>query len=427
MQPILKQLMPPIAGVKRRPRIHRSFAGLAVTLSFLFGYAAPGISAEWTLAPDISVGTIYNDNNRLSETGDEIVVWGGFADITGIAERRTELSTTSIRPRIVTSRFPGDEDEDATNLYLDFFNRTRGERHEWDWKGNFARAETLRAQRVDLGTPDPDLDNDEIGETGRVNVRRTRTIARLAPRFIYDVSERTSGGVGLDYMDVSYNREDFGEAVDYNNARAELFMINRVSPVSRLRTTVFGTRYESDAVNNDSSGYGVRGRYEYDIAETTRLFLDIGAQRTTVEAGPAGQGIDITENGFLLDVGMTRRWELTRLWISGGRSIQPTGSGFLREADQFRINVLHQVSPRWYVETAGYALRSRSVDDVSTSNDRDYFEISATLGHELTRVWSLEATAGHRRQDFKDTPGEAEVNELRLNLRYRPRGQVWSQ
>ena len=385
------------------------------------------MSAEWRLAPDIRIGSIYNDNNRLAENGEEVVVWGGFADITGIAERRTELSTTSIRPRVAISKFPGDEDEDATNLYLDFFHRTRGERHEWDWRGNFSRSEALRAQRIDLGVPDPDLDNDEIGETGRVNVRRTRTIARLGPRLTYEMSERTSGGVGLDYMDVGYDEEQVGEALDYNNARAELFLINQLSPVSRFRTTVFGTRFESDRVNNDSSGYGIRGRYEYDITETTRLFFDAGAQRTTVEAGPAGQGIDITEDGFLLDVGLTRRWELTRLLISGGRSIQPTGSGFLREADQVRFNLLRQLSPRWYVEASGYGLRSRSVESGIDFNDRDYFEIRATLGHELTRAWSIEATAGHRRQDFKDTPGEAEVNEFLFNLRYQPRGRVWSQ
>jgi len=393
------------------------FAALAVSCS------ANG--AEWTLAPDIQVGTESSDNNRLAENGGEIVVWGGFADLAAIAQRRTEVSETQLRPRFVVSRYPGDEDEDAESASLDFLTRTRGARHEWEMKGNLAVADVLRGELIQLDFPDPDLDNpDEVG-TGRVNVRRTRTLWRLGPRFTYDFSERMGGGIGVDYTDVSYDKEQVGEALDYNNARAEAFVLYRLSPIHRFKTSLFASNFESDRINNDSTAYGFRGRYERDIGETIRVFIDAGGQRTTVEVGGA-QGVETSENGFLLDAGISRRWERTRLRASGGRSVLPDGSGFLREIDRLRFNLIHDFTERWYLEAGAALLRARSLENIVTSSDRDYYEIQVTMGYEFTRDWSLEARAGRIMQDFLDTPGEAEANEFSLGVRYAPRGKVWS-
>jgi hypothetical protein len=411
----------------RRPNLRVKRRLAVVSAAMFAALAAPCAvnAAEWTLAPDLRVGTISNDNNRLSETGQEIVVWGGFADLAAVAQRRTEVSDTSLRPRFVVSRYPGDEDEDAESAFLDFITRTRGLRHQWEVRGNLAVADVLRGEFVQLDFPDPDLDNPDTVGTGRVNVRRTRTLWRLAPRFSYDLSERTAGGVGLDYTDVSYDKQRVGEAIDYNNARADAFVLYRMSPVSRFRTTLFASNYESEQINNDSTAYGLRARYEHDVGETTRLFLDVGGQRTTVEIG-GGQGLEATENGFLLDAGVSRRWERTRVAASGGRSVLPDGSGFLREVDRLRFNVVHDFTARWYLDAAAALLRTRSLEGLVTSSDRDSYEIRATLGYDITTNWSVEAQIGRLMQDYLDDPGEAEANEYSLAVRYSPRGKVWS-
>ena len=398
----------------------------AVMALMCTGIMVAGVqAAEWTVRPDIRAGSSYNDNARMSEIGDEISVWGGFANLGAVFQRRTELSSAVLRPRAIFHHFPDDSDENASSAFLDFATRTKGLRSQWDFAGNLEQSQVLRSEIVRLDLPEPDLEEPDFGTTGRVNVRRTRTLLRLSPSYSYDLTERTSTQARLDYTDISFDREEFGQALDSRTISGSLSLNHQRSPVSRIRTTVFASNFEAQGARNETDSFGVRGRYELDITERQRFFVDAGVQRTSIKAG-IDSGIDVSDTGFLLDVGTSRRWELTRMQISGGRSIQPTGSGFLRRGDQLRLNVVHQFLLRWYGELAAYGLRSRALANEVDFNDRNYYDVRATIGHEISRTWSIEGAAGWRHQDFLDQPGKAEAMEISVAFRYGPRGHVWS-
>jgi opacity protein-like surface antigen len=408
-----------LSGQGRRVRM-RVAIGLALCVA-----AGSAQAAEWTVAPEVRIGSHYDDNIRMTEDGEGTSVWGAIADLAALAQWRTERSKVLLRPRAYFSKYPGDEDEDSSDQYLDFAATTQGLRSQWQLRGNVAREEVLRGEDVTLDFPDPDLDDPEFGETGRIAVRRTRTSIRVAPSFSYRLSEKTQAGAALNYRDVSYDGDQSEDLRDYSDARAELFLIRLLSPRSRFRTTAFASSYEADAVANDSTSYGLRGRYEHDLTETYQVYFDAGAQRTEVEAG-ANNEVDDSRTSFLLDAGVLRQLERTRLLLSAARAIQPSGSGFLRQTDRVRFNVNHRFLPRWSGQFAALYMTTESVDEVVEFNDRDYYELRAGLAYDMTRAWVVEAGYRFRHQDYEDTPGSADSNEAYLSLIYRPRGQVWS-
>jgi hypothetical protein len=409
-----------------RNAVNLSFA---VALAALMGIAVPGSklsAAEYTLVPDFRIAGHYDDNPRLRETDDADEIKGGFVELGALARWRTPTSLVLLRPRLHSSHYPDNANEESNDTYLDFAARNEGQRSQWSLVAGFAREQVIRGDRTNVDFEDPEFEDPEMDEeSGRIDARRRRTQWRVAPRFAYVVSERTDVGMGLHYSDVQYSPQAPGEALDYTTARADAFFIRKLTERSRFRTTVFATSYEADEINNDSTGYGLRLRYERDVTEIYDTYVDVGAQRTDVEAG-ANDEIDDSSTGFLLDAGVRRKGERTELRLAGGRAIQPSGTGFLRETDQIRLNLRHQFRPRWYGELAGIVQRTDAVDSVIDFSERDYFELRGRLGYHLTQAWIVEASYAFRHQDYEDTPGSAEANVAYLSLNYQPRGRAWS-
>jgi hypothetical protein len=408
----------PVAST-RAPVLRSAMAAAVGAVLGATAFSPEAGAAEYTVAPDVRIGAHYNDNIRLRET-DEIEVLGGRLDLGLLTRWRTETSEVLLRPRVRVSRYD-EEIEDSEDYYLDFSALTEGERSRWSLIANAAREQIVRRQDVEFDIIDR-LEDPELDEFGRIDVQRRRSHFRVAPSFSYAVTERVDAGAGLSYRDVQYSPQLPGEALDFTDARAETFFIYQVTPLSRFRTTAFASRFEVDAVGNETTTYGLRGRYEHDLTETYRVHVDAGAQRTEIEAG----AVDDTATGFLFDAGVRREWERTEMRFSGGRAIQPSGRGFLRETDRILLALRHQFRPRWYGELAGRAQRSDVAGDAPGANERDYLEFRTMLGHQLAPDWNLEVSYVFRHQDYEDTPGSASANEAFLTVNYQPRGRVWS-
>jgi hypothetical protein len=421
----------PVAASPRPGQLVRAARRGLVPLAVALGLSAPLAdirAAEWTIAPDVSVGAHYNDNARL-QIGDELIeIWGGFVDLGALAQWRSPTSTFQVRPRLRSTFYPDNEDEESNDAYLDFSARNTGLRTAWALVGNFAREQVIQGGRPRLDFEDPEFETpDDEESAGLIDARRRRTRMQIAPSFSHELTERVDAGAGLSYADVSYSPQLPGEALDYTNAGANAFIVYRLSPISRFRSTIFASAFEVDEIDNDSTAYGVRGRYEVDITEVYRVHVEAGAQRTNVESEFNGVVLDDTSTGFLFDAGVRRQWERTILQLAGGRSIQPSGRGFLTETDRVRINLRHQFRPRWFGEVAAIAQMSEGVGSASdVIGARDYYQARVRLGHELTRDWTIEGAYSFTYRDYTDGGGNAQAAEVFLSVNYQPRGRVWS-
>jgi hypothetical protein len=135
------------------------------------------------VAPDFRFGGHYNDNARLTEDGEEIDISGGSADLGLLAQRRTETSSVQLRPRVHTSWYPDNSEEESDDYYFDFGARNQTERSQWAFVGNYAREQVIRGERTRVDFADPELEDPEVDDTGRVDVQQRRTLWRVAPSF----------------------------------------------------------------------------------------------------------------------------------------------------------------------------------------------------------------------------------------------------
>src|SRR5689334_7748019 len=76
-------------------------------------------AANWQVEPRLQAGYRYSDNYRLYPPDQEVEVSGAEADV-GVTFRTVEPKTNfEITPRINSTYFPNQKDEDANNYYLD--------------------------------------------------------------------------------------------------------------------------------------------------------------------------------------------------------------------------------------------------------------------------------------------------------------------
>lgn len=396
-------------------------AAVVSAIALTTSLAMPAEAAERTVAPDIRIVGHVDDNARLREGDTDLIeIAGGFLDLGALVRWQTPTSDVQLRPRLTTSWYPGDEEEETDDYFVDFAARNSGLRTQWILRANYAREDVIRGGSVPVDFADPDLDVPEDGETGRIDEWRRRTLWRVAPSMSYELSERTDIGLGLGYRDVSYSPQLAGEALDYNDTRVESFLNYDLSPTSRFLTTVYMSEFDVVDNDDDSTSYGLRGRYERNFDEVHSFYFDLGVQRNEQEnPGPTG---DDSSTGAVFDAGYRRSWERTDFRVAGGRSVQPSGTGFLREVDRLRLNLRHRFQPRWIGEVGTIFQTTQGLD---ASDQRDYYQVRGRVGYEISRSWTVEASYAFTRQDYEDIPGEADRNEIFLSFNYQPLGRAW--
>src|SRR5690606_20766526 len=108
--------------------------------------------------------------------------------------------------------------------------------------------------------------------SGRTFERRQRDLIRLQPGGTFELSQRLGLDLSANYLDVSYDTQEAGEAVDYTNGRADVGLIYQVAPQSALELGVFAERYEPDLVQRETDSIGAMVRYSLDVSDISGFF-----------------------------------------------------------------------------------------------------------------------------------------------------------
>lgn len=82
-------------------------------------------------------------------------------------------------------------------------------------------------------------------------MRRNRDTLRLRPGFTLYFTDRTSLKVDFNYLDVQYDTQSIGEAVDYTNNRADASIVRALSQDSKLEFGVFASNVEQSNATRD--------------------------------------------------------------------------------------------------------------------------------------------------------------------------------
>jgi hypothetical protein len=401
----------------------RAFASLPVLVAGLMLLPCSAVAQQWVVTPEVEIGAQHVDNPRLVETGETEDQTGGLLDLGVGFRRNTQTSTLLFRPTAAIFRYSGDSDLDSERYSADFNATNRGQRSDWRFRGNYNQQQVFRGETTSADIDDdPGLDDSDQTGTGRTTERRQRDMWRFRPGFTFDFTERTGFKIDANYLDVRYDTQEDGEAVDYTNGRVDAAIVRALTPDSDLEFGVFATRYEPDSFSRpETDGTGARVRYEKRVTDISAFFIEIGGQDSEIESTDPLED-SISDTSFLWNIGYARRLERTRWRFDLGQAVTPSGSGSMVERDLYRAAMAHQLKPRWLLELSAVAVNTDSLgsEDLVTSNDRDYMQARGTLGYQLTRSWTVESRYTLTHQDFADTPGDAQEHEIRLSLVYRP-------
>lgn len=401
-------------------RNRSAYGFLVIAASVFAANPTVAIAQAWNFNPSVTVSGSYNDNIRLAnDAAAENEVAGGDIDARARINRTSPTGSVSLFPRVRSSYYPDDSQEESTDVFLDFSGQHRTQTSKWVLFARFSDVEVLSAEVNDPDFDNPDVDRPITDDSGLVQVRNTRQRFIVSPGADFNISEKTNIGVVGDYINVEYDRSA-GELTSYDSVSLEADAKYKRSEKVTYGIKVFGSNYEVDDNSFSSDGLGASISYERRFSPRASGFVLAGYERTDSEFTSL-TGVESNSSGStLFGLGMTRTYETSRLVLDLRRSIDPTGEGDVLVRNMFRGRFTRRLSPLLTGNIFTRYQQSSSVDELSTRRDRDYFQIDFQLDWKWTRTWHVTTSYGFTQQEFSDQPGDASSNRFRIGLRYAP-------
>lgn len=373
--------------------------------------ASSGASAaNWEIAPRIEGGYRYSDNYRLDLPGGEIDVSGAEADV-AVAFRTVHPRTNfSVTPRIRSTYFPDERDEDSNDYFLAAELSDVTPRSRLSVRADASREDVVRSE-LESADVEGDLGDPDALGAGRIVERNRRDLFRFLPSYSYDLSQRLRMELAGDYMDAQYDRTSIGGQQDYRQYSVSgglgILTSQRTSWMFRVVGTHYDTVRDADAIGGEVEW----GRV---FSETSRVYVRLGGQRTEPDRGAS-------DTNFIAGIG--GRWSSPRnhFFLDLTRSINANSTGTVVERHQLRLRLEHDVSPTVAVLVGIRALRDEAVEEISSYPTREYAAAQTGIEWRWNRSLSLRATYDYRWQEYDDEPSDASSNAFLLSVVYEPK------
>ena len=392
----------------------------AVSGALLLACGAGGASAaDWHVDPKITVNAQSDDNHRLSDVpGQENEVFG--AEVDGQLTLRAEMPRGSFRliPRLRSTFYPGDEEEEADNQYLRLDMERRGERSQAAFGANYSRVETLGRffpgadvdEGDDLGDPDP---GDDIN---RSTDRNRREQFDVSPEIAFDITERLGLEFGVGYQDVSYDEQIADERENYSDLYGSVGLRFRTSPTRTLAIVASASRYEPDSGASTDS-HSLSAEWSNRVSETSEVFVRGGANRVESDSSTGGSDWN---TGFTGGGGVRWSFEVTQVFFDVTRYLDPNASGRVVERDQLRFELLRRVSPLTTIFLNARGIRDGQARDEDTFQDREFAAAGVGFAWRMTQKFTLGGGYQYVWRKYEGEPNDAASNELHLGITYEP-------
>jgi len=371
---------------------------------------------NWQLGPVLRVGLETDDNATLNiRTDEEVSLSGYLLDARADVEYSSASTSFSISPRAILRKYPDEPDFDSDDIYVrsDFSHEMQST--TIGFRAFFEQQSVRTAERAvsDPEIEDPDDITDD--ETGRILRFGDRNKWRISPYWSYEFSNISSIGVDVDYIDVQYDNVFEGLLEGYTDTRLNVTYRRSFSAVNTGLLTVTGRSYDPELDENDITGYGVLGGFEYSLSEKMRLRAMVGFEETD----QSGFDYDREPIGF---VTLIRNLETIRMSAQYRRSVVGSGSGRLSVRDSIFLNFGRRLSER---VSAGLGVRAYNSEEGRagiTLEERTYIQLRSSFRWYLSRAWVIEADYRYTVNDPGPEVGErANSNQINLWIVYQPR------
>ena len=410
---------------------HRS-PGFQELLAVLLLATPAGAHAAWEIVPEVSVSAETNDNILLESTNEQT---GSRAALDAAVRFSSfgQRGNAYIRPRATTDQY---SDPDTQSFESDDFFFEAGADYDWRLVGIGFRSEysdelVLHSEITDAAPDDPDLDPDDgfpDPDTGRLTSYTERQ-ERLDVRGNVDfrISERNVLRIEGGRQDVAYTG-----AIDPQSGRSDIetnavrmAILRRVDERNSLSARMTASEYHAERNDNTTDSVRIEGTFTRPLAPTWSMTLTAGVQRSEYDFLNTNQvRISNAATTEVFSLGFRKRSERTSWNVDMGHRVQPNANGFLAVRDEVHLYATRQFGPRLTGEFGVRAYQSATLDDVNTTDDRDFSRLELMFEWALKPALFIHFGAGRYTQQFvNETTIEATANSIFTGITYRGRSR----
>jgi hypothetical protein len=220
--------------------------------------------------------------------------------------------------------------------------------------------------------------------------------------------------LGYDFIGVEYGaNKDEAELENYlyQSGAGKLFYQWTESTTVSGIPQVFN--YDSSDSDTHYTGGSLSLSVEHLFSKTLSGELAVGGYWTDFDSGREKS----SASGELFSLGLLQRGEQTRLRALVSRSLRPSGSGQMREADQVLLTVNRDLSSRMSLSFRARYNQTRNIG-IGNANEFDFLLIEPGINWRLSERTDLAFTYRYLFKDEEDVGETADSNEALVSFIY---------
>jgi hypothetical protein len=403
---------------------------------------------NWDFNPRVEVGGQYNDNYRLAESGTpKIPAYGTLVDAAmgfSLNDPRGELD---IVPRVHSSFFPDDHEDQSTDGFLNISGEYRFQRATFSGTASYANETVISSELLAADFPGVNL-GQVVGEaTGRVSIHNRRQLEQVAPKMVFDFTPRYHLNTNVIFENASFTNNlsassaltaqqqaqyiQVGFKNIYGSAGLQYDLTERQDLIYRVlyskfmpdQATVLGTGPTAAPINSsttDTDRYGGEVQWDAKPTDTLQTYVRLGVSE--VHANTAVDGV-INKTLLVGGAGAVWTYQLAQYTVDAIRDLSPSAAGAVIQQDEFRFRVLRALRPRLYTVLAARYVRVRGASQTILGvQGSDYAAASAALQYQLTTNYRISTEYDYTWQRFQGEP-YASSNGIAVSVIWQPQSR----
>ena len=383
--------------------VFRFYLG-CLTLIFASGQAWAG---NTVFTPEVSVGTLHDDNISLDEQADE--AWETVTSLRGKVTHRTETGLMMGDLRWENVSYQGGEDLDNRNDYkLKLKGRTNRERSVYQLDLTGIQDTTAK----DITVEDADDIGGDVGFV-RDDIKRNRFY--IMPSWGYSLSEISAINLLYKYSDLQYDESKGTGLVNGFNHNVTGKYSVKTKENNTVEPSIGVNHYESEGGKNYNfvvariSNERVYDQYFSSYASVGYYYIDAKTDK-----------ISDTTNSGLYEIGGLVKSDNISLNFKAERVLAPGDFGNVIAKDQYTIGLLGEINPTWDYQVGARYYRNRPTIKEISNNNRRYLSFKASLLWQFTESFDLDFGYRYREErDQKEADNtQANSNALFITVRY---------
>ena len=377
----------------------------------VFAVASPNSAQaqDWRFEPIVKMGGEFDDNPTLNpRTDQEVDLSGLLVEVKADVYYSSPTTTFFAQPRVLVRNYNDDVVLDSDDYFLRSTFRRQAKLNTVGFRVNYEQQSIRTGERTDsdLEIEDPDeITNDDTGRVLRIGDRKKWVVS---PYWEYRLSNLSSIGANVNYVDTRYDDVFAGILTDYSDARLSLNYRRSLSNVTAWRISLTGRRYDSESLPEEVDGYGVLARIDHALSEKTRVTAAIGYEdtdRSDSETDPEVVGF----------VTVIRNLESIRFFAQLRRSAYGSGAGTVSIRDSLNLNFRRRLNERLSAGLGVRAYQTKAGSGSFSNEGRDYVQLQWNLAWYLSKSFVIEADYRYTVIDRGNVLGES-ANSNRVNL-----------